>query len=68
MEDSVVSQTALAARALALYPIEGAKADLAEQLRRAQHWLLVVKPGSMEERDMRLLAKMFQNMFNLRAV
>ena len=61
MEDSVVSQTALAARALALYPFEGAKGELAEHLRRAQQWLLAVKPSSTEERNMRLMGLVWTN-------
>ena len=57
MEDSPVSQTAMAARALTLYPLGGsaAKADLAKKLQRTQQWLLAVKPGSTEERNMRLM-------------
>src|SRR6185369_2266950 len=55
MEDSIVSQTALAVRALTLYPIPGRKAELDEALRRAQRWLLAVVPGTAEERNMRLM-------------
>ena len=55
MEDSIVSQTALSVRAMTLYPIAGQKIDLAEKLRRAQRWLLDVRPTTMEERNMRLM-------------
>jgi len=55
LEDSVVSQTALAVRGLRLYPIPGQKAYLEQKLQRAQHWLLGVKPGNTEERNMRLM-------------
>jgi hypothetical protein len=61
MEDSVASQTALAVRALALYPLEGAKGELADHLRRAQQWLLAVKPSSTEERNMRLMGLIWTN-------
>jgi hypothetical protein len=55
MEDSIVSQTALAVRAMTLYPIPGRKNELDEKLRRAQHWLFAAAPGTAEERNMRLM-------------
>ncbi len=55
MEDSMVSQTALAVRAITLYPIPGRKAELDEALRRAQLWLLAAVPSTTEERNMRLM-------------
>src|SRR5205807_7813890 len=55
MEDSIVSQTAMAVRALTLYPIAGRKNEVDEKLRRAQRWLLATEPGSAEERNMRLM-------------
>ena len=55
MEDSIVSQTALAVRAMTLYPIPGRKTELDERLRRAQRWLLATVPGTAEERNMRLM-------------
>ncbi len=55
MEDSIVSQTALAVRAMTLYPIPGRKSEVDEKLRRAQRWLLAIEPGSAEERNMRLM-------------
>jgi len=55
MEDSIVSQTALAVRAITLYPIAGRTHELQETLRRAQRWLLATEPGAAEERNMRLM-------------
>ena len=55
MEDSIVSQTALAVRAMTLYPIPGRKNETGEKLRRAQRWLLAAVPGTAEERNMRLM-------------
>jgi ankyrin repeat protein len=55
MEDSIVSQTALAVRAMTLYPIPGRKNEVDEKLRRAQRWLLAAVPGTTEERNMRLM-------------
>ena len=55
MEDSIVSQTALAVRAMTLYPIPGRKNEAEEKLRRAQRWLLAAVPGTAEERNMRLM-------------
>ena len=55
LEDSIVSQTALAVRALTLYPIAGQSRELEEKLRRAQRWLLTAPATSAEERNMRLM-------------
>jgi hypothetical protein len=55
MEDSIVSQTALAVRALTLYPLAGQTRDLDEKLRRTQRWLLAAPTTSAEERNMRLM-------------
>jgi ankyrin repeat protein len=55
LEDSIVSQTALAVRALTLYPIAGQTKELDEKLRRAQRWLLTAPATSAEERNMRLM-------------
>src|SRR5215831_4020678 len=55
IEDSVVSQTAMAIRVLTLYPIPGEKARLERTIRRAQGWLIGVNPGTTEERNMRLV-------------
>ena len=55
LEDSIVSQTALAVRTLTLYPIAGQSRELDEKLRRAQRWLLTAPATSAEERNMRLM-------------
>lgn len=55
LEDSIVSQTALAVRAMTLYPIAGQTRELEEKLRRAQRWLLTAPATSAEERNMRLM-------------
>jgi len=55
MEDTIVSQTALAMRAMTLYPIAGRKSEVDEKLRRSQRWLLAVTPSTAEERNMRLM-------------
>jgi hypothetical protein len=55
MEDSIVSQTAQAVRSMTLYPIAGRKAEVDGKLRRAQRFLLATVPGTMEERNMRLM-------------
>jgi len=54
-EDSLVTATALAVRALTLYPIPARKAQIEEKLRRAQGWLLDVDARSAEDRAMRLM-------------
>ena len=55
MEDTTVSQTALAVRAMTLYPVPGLKSEVDEKVRRAQRWLLAVVPSTAEERNMRLM-------------
>jgi len=55
MEDSIVSQTAMAVRTLTLYPIPGEKARFELTIRRAQSWLIGVNPATTEERNMRLM-------------
>ena len=55
MEDSLVTATALGARALTLYPVATGKTELEGKLRRAQHWLLAVDARSAEDRAMRLM-------------
>jgi len=55
MEDSIVSQTALAVRAMTLYRIPGRKNEMDEKLGRAKRWLLAAVPGTAEERNMRLM-------------
>jgi ankyrin repeat protein len=55
MEDSIVSQTAEAVRAMTLYPIAGRKAEVDAKLRTAQRFLLSTVPGTTEERNMRLM-------------
>ncbi len=56
MEDSAITGAAMAVRALTLYPIEGAKQEIDQKLRRAGTWLLAAKPQSAEEHAMRLMA------------
>jgi ankyrin repeat protein len=55
MEDSSITGAAMAVRALTLYPIEGAKQEIDQKLRRARTWLLAAKPQSAEEYAMRLM-------------
>ena len=55
LEDSIVSQTALAVRTLTLYPIAGQDRELEDKLRQAQRWLLTAPATSAEERNMRLM-------------
>jgi len=54
-EDSLVSATTLAIRALTLYPIAARKAQTEEKLRRAQRWLLTLDARTAEDRAMRLM-------------
>ncbi len=61
MEDSIVSQTALAVRAVTLYPLAGRKNELDEKLGRARRWLLATAPSTTEERDMRLMGLAWTN-------
>jgi ankyrin repeat protein len=55
LEDSAVTATALASRALTLFGPEGRSQEIEEKLRRARNWLEAVAPSSNEERAMRLL-------------
>ncbi len=55
MEDSIVSQTALAVRAMTLYPIAGRKAEVDGKLGIARRYLLATVPSTTEERNMRLM-------------
>jgi ankyrin repeat protein len=55
MEDTLVTATAMGARALTLYPVAGRKRQLEEKVRRAQHWLLAVDARSAEDRAMKLM-------------
>ena len=55
LEDSRVSQTAWALRALTVYPIPGRKAEIDEKVQRAQRWLFAISPTTTEERNMRLM-------------
>jgi ankyrin repeat protein len=55
MEDSEVSTTAMAVRALTLYPLSGRATQIHNALRRARQWLLATPATSAEERNMRLL-------------
>lgn len=55
LEDSAVTATALASRALILFGPEGRSQELGEKVRRARTWLEAVTPSSNEERAMRLL-------------
>ena len=55
VEFSTVSHTAIAARALTLYPIAGRKAEFDRALRKAAAWLRTAETPTAEERAMRLL-------------
>ena len=55
MEYSTISRTAMAVRALTLYPIASRSEDTADRLRRARAWLLSTTPASAEEHAMRLM-------------
>ncbi len=55
MEDTLVTATAMGARALTLYPVAGGKHQIEEKVRRAQHWLLAVDAHSAEDRAMKLM-------------
>jgi len=54
-EGGIITTTAMAVRAITLYPLPGHKAEWEGKLRRAQHWLLAAEPHSAEERSMRLM-------------
>jgi hypothetical protein len=55
IEDSTLTHTALAVRAITLYPIPGQAKRLEENLRRARKWLIAAKARTTEERTMRLM-------------
>jgi ankyrin repeat protein len=55
MEDTLVTATAMGARALTLYPVAARKHPMEEKVRRAQHWLLAVDARSAEDRAMKLM-------------
>ena len=61
MEHSEISITAMAVRTLTLYPIAGARDQLAEKLQRARAWLLMAQPQSGEDRAMRLMGLVWTN-------
>jgi hypothetical protein len=54
-EYSSISHTAVAAGGLKSYSLPGRQSQVAQTLRRARQWLLAAKPGSAEERAMRLM-------------
>ena len=54
-EGGIITTTAMAVRAMVLYPLAGHKQEWDEKLGRAQHWLLAATPHSTEERSMRLM-------------
>ncbi|HTM49516.1 MAG TPA: ankyrin repeat domain-containing protein [Bryobacteraceae bacterium] len=56
MEYSSISRTAMAVRAITLYPIEARRQEIADKLRRSRVWLTASKPQSAEEYAMRLMA------------
>jgi ankyrin repeat protein len=55
MEDTLVTATAMGARALTLYPAATGKRELNEKIRRAQRWLMAVDARSAEDRAMKLM-------------
>jgi ankyrin repeat protein len=55
MEDTLVTATAMGARALTLYPLADRKHQVEEKVRRAQRWLLAVDARSAEDRAMKLM-------------
>jgi ankyrin repeat protein len=55
MEDSLVTATAMGARALTLYPVAGSKDQVEAKVRRAQHWLSAVDAHSAEDSAMKLM-------------
>src|SRR6185295_9377505 len=56
LEFSNITRTALAVRALTLYPVEGLKKEIEEKLARARGWLLTARPQTAEEYAMRVMA------------
>jgi ankyrin repeat protein len=55
-EYGAFTTTAVALRAIKLYPLPGRREEFEERIRRAKRWLLSAKPFSMEERSMQLIA------------
>ncbi len=56
IEYSPISHTAMAVRALTLYPVPGWRDQIERQLQQARSWLLASEANSAEERGMRLMA------------
>ena len=54
-EGGIITTTAMAVRAMILYPLAGHKNEWELKLRRAQRWLLAAEAHSAEERGMRLM-------------
>jgi ankyrin repeat protein len=54
-EGGIITTTAMAVRAMALYPLAGHKREWDEKLRRAEQWLRAAETHSAEERSMRLM-------------
>jgi hypothetical protein len=54
MEDTLVTATAMGARALTMYPV-GRRHQVDEKVERAQHWLLAVDARSAEDHAMKLM-------------
>jgi squalene-hopene/tetraprenyl-beta-curcumene cyclase len=55
-EYSPFTTTAVALRAIKLYPLPGRREEFRDRVSRAKRWLLSAKPLSMEERSMQLNA------------
>jgi hypothetical protein len=55
-EYSAFTTTAVALRAIKLYPLPGRREEFEERISRAKRWLLSAKPFSIEERSMQLNA------------
>ena len=55
-EYGAFTTTAVALRAIKLYPLPGRREEFEERVTRAKRWLLSAKPFSMEERSMQLNA------------
>jgi ankyrin repeat protein len=55
-EYSAFTTTAVALRAIKLYPIPGRREEFEERVSRAKRWLLAAKPHTNEERSMQLNA------------
>ena len=56
LEYSNITRTAMAIRALTLYPVEGLRKEIETKLARSRAWLLAARPQSAEEHAMRLMA------------